>query len=425
MWSRIKDASKIRIELIILFFFYIYAVPFTFFPVHTGRVVELAIYLIVPLLLLRKKILISKEYMLAIKLLFAFFILEVTTIVITILLNVDADYAYLKYPIIKFFDLVLPSALLIIYLTERYSYDEIIINLLYMMSLQAIISIAMAISPLFFDFLMSIMNGSEYRQYIYERYHGFRGVGLSVTSMFDFAIIQALSLLIVLFLNPNHKIKIIYISLAVVLSLSSSVLGGRIGLVIISLVVAFFIIFYKNFKHHKKLLLILCVLLTMFVVIFVAVVGVESRIIQWAFEMFINVYKNGSLMTTSMKELSSSMYYSLPAEIFILGSGVTDISNSSLFPPTDSGYMRLVIFYGVFGSAVLYFSFVTVLGYWLMMEKHNKLNGNISFPLVFVAILFISQYKGPIMIGGIMTMKLMFVLMFLRVNLLGTRPIDD
>ncbi len=425
MLSKFKCESKIKAELIVLFFFYIYAVPFTFLPVHTGRVVELTVYLVASLFLFRKKMLISNEYMLVIKLLFAFFILEVTTIVITILFNVDADYTYLKYPIIKFFDLVLPSALLLIYLTERYSYDEIIINILYMMSVQAIISIAMAISPLFFDFLMSIINGSEYRQYIYERYHGFRGVGLSVTSMFDFAIIQALSLLVVLFLSPNHKIKITYISLAVVLSLSSSVLGGRIGLVIISLVVVFFIIFYKDFKHHKKLLLSLCVLLTMFVIIFVAVVGVENRFIQWAFEMFINAFENGSLMTTSMKELSSSMYYSLPTEIFILGSGVTDISNSSLFPPTDSGYMRLVIFYGIFGSAVLYLSFIAVLGYWSVMEKRNKLNGNISFPLVFVTILFISQYKGPIMIGGIMTMKLMFVLMFLRFHFLGTRSIDD
>src|SRR5690606_974180 len=90
---------------------------------------------------------------------------------------------------------------------------------------------------------------------------------------------------------------------------------------------------------------------------------IEESIVPYAFEMFINLMEGGKLETNSSNVLKQ-MYFPIDANSFLWGeSYYFDPVKGGFYRNTDAGYMRQILFYGIFGSLLLY------LFYYILVKK--------------------------------------------------------
>src|SRR5690606_35287696 len=179
-----------------------------------------------------------------------------------------------------------------------------------------------------------------------------------------------------------------------------------------------FAIFYlvlsqgKRFRKIYEFLKLLCltgVFTTLIYLFFLPTAVrdiVDNKLLPFAFELYYNYNETGSFSTSSTDALKE-MYFPVRYETFLFGDAMFVDINGSYYMHTDAGYMRYLLFYGVFGSIFIllytYFLYFKIpMG--LITRNIRKKNGerftdDLFFFLLVFAYLLTLHYKGVALLG--------------------------
>jgi hypothetical protein len=136
----------------------------------------------------------------------------------------------------------------------------------------------------------------------------------------------------------------------------------------------------------------------------------KTTVLPFAFEFFYNYEETREFTTFSTEGLIEDHYYSLPYETIMYGKGKFSNMDKTFYGHTDAGYMRSILFGGIFFALCLliYQALYFLQPLALARESRDKLN--YIFFLTLFAALFVFEYKG-IVIGVNKTYDATFYLM--------------
>lgn len=178
-----------------------------------------------------------------------------------------------------------------------------------------------------------------------------------------------------------------------------TVMYGRIGSVVAALSILILIGYFVGKPRSLNIALgtiigavfILVLLLTMSV--FVSPIRVW---VEWAFEMFFNLFRSGEFSSVSTSVLFGQMYFVPDLKSFLIGNGLfTDPVTGSYYMSTDVGFMRNILFYGFIPTSLLYFSAVYLVSRISKLLKLDKKSGTFFFILVLI-LFFVFEIKGAV-----------------------------
>ncbi len=132
---------------------------------------------------------------------------------------------------------------------------------------------------------------------------------------------------------------------------------------------------------------------------------VEKDLLPYTFEFYYTYMETGEFSTSSSDKLNE-MYFPVEYETLLLGDGRYTGDDGSYYMHTDAGYMRYLLFYGLFGSIFIMFLmfrvyFFRVFKYiWANSYAPAKIakNDNLFFIILLVYYLVI-HYKGVVVFG--------------------------
>ncbi|WP_027108688.1 hypothetical protein [Lacticigenium naphthae] len=222
--------------------------------------------------------------------------------------------------------------------------------------------------------------------------------GFRQTLRFSLAVVLNVYLLIT-HISTKAKINIVFY-FSMFFLLIGTLLYGRIGSVasVLALGIAFLLfLYYQNGLH-----LFISYLLGLVSLVFILLVGsLLSETINtwfnWAFEIIINLFRTGEATSVSTTALFENMYF-LPTikEFFVGEAYFTDPITGSYFGSTDVGFLRSLLFFGIFPTLLNYF--IPLLIIFFMFNNLLKNNGKAAhvllFCLLFLFIVF--EIKGGI-----------------------------
>lgn len=104
------------------------------------------------------------------------------------------------------------------------------------------------------------------------------------------------------------------------------------------------------------------------------------------FEGFFNYLDTGQFVTKSTNQLST-MYVHPSMQTFLYGDGYYTVLGS-YYMQTDVGYLRPLLFWGIFGEILYYGQLIPLIyGIYLRLKRHNGMF------FVMLCILFIIPYE--------------------------------
>ncbi|MFY4792122.1 hypothetical protein ACOTVU_07665 [Aliarcobacter butzleri] len=239
-----------------------------------------------------------------------------------------------------------------------------------------------------------------------------RATGLSYGTGDALSFIQAFSFLCglyIIYYKKQYFINIIFLALIFI----SIIFIGRTGLVItiIGTILYSFSLLKDNFFPIIKFFLISLFLLIIFIFIGFQISDEKFlRIINWAFEFYFSFANDGTFETSTTSVLRD-MYFLPSKELDILfgeGHYLHPFDKDINYIPSDSGYIRTIFFGGFFTLILLILFYL----YILFIFKKFLSNKEFIFIFIFFILLFIVQYKIPILYYGT-TMRMIFVLLII------------
>ncbi|PPL00839.1 hypothetical protein SAMN05444682_10759 [Parapedobacter indicus] len=191
---------------------------------------------------------------------------------------------------------------------------------------------------------------------------GFRALALSGNPFFDLAAGFGLCYLLFfyrLITEYAGKISISQIALFTLLVIGTFFAGrtGFVGLLIA--VIYYFIVMgqplYRKFLQFLTIFLLIGLggLSIYWVLPFEIQSLVTGTLLPFAFEFLYSYFDEGTLTTVST-DMLSEMYFTIDWQTFIFGDGKYINPDGSYYLYTDAGYMRNILFYGIFGTMVLF-----------------------------------------------------------------------
>lgn len=301
--------------------------------------------------------------------------------------------------------------------------------------IQSVLIFLMLFHVPFREISFSIINSPE-REEVNARYGGFRGLGYAASVTYDFAVLQSMALMFIPYLTIRAKRlhTVILLALSYFIILGGVLISGRTGLLGVFLSACLMVyhslrwsprslLLNKNFlKSSYFYLFILTVFAFSYFFFLDATVRLylEEFVFPYAFELFINFFETGSAATRSTDNLST-MYFPIDWDTFFWGDGYySNPYGTGFYRETDAGYMRQILFYGVFGSLLLYFFYMVLVAKVLACPV--KRDYQVIF-LSLVGYLFVVQYKGDILMGSSFCIKVIFILyLLIQTNSGSLRP---
>jgi hypothetical protein len=248
---------------------------------------------------------------------------------------------------------------------------------------------------------------------LFERYGGFRGLGFAHSLTYDLAIFISISQILIFYnILINKEIKNVFLWVVIWLVLFLAIiLTGRSGLLgaFLSLLLLFFA--FTKYRAMKTLFYICLLFILTFYLLLTLFYDnpVFQRIYNYGFELFINFSNEGSFSTRSSTTLLQRMYFFSDNNTFFFGDGYwNNPFGDGYYMHTDAGFMRHVLFYGVFPSFLLYLVYLYI---FFTIARYNK--NNIIFIIMVFSILLIfiaGQFKGNFLVGSAMNIK--FIMIF-------------
>jgi hypothetical protein len=284
---------------------------------------------------------------------------------------------------------------------------------------QAVLIVSMFISPEVREVLWSI-NEKSYLSSLNERYGGIRGLGLSGELAYTLSVLLSIGCIMIVYRsieNVNKYKSSLYFLLLVV----GVMFSGRTGWAGVGLSLLFLL--YTRTKYKMLTLSVQNFFKSSALIVFVAFLvylslgpsitrTVEDTLIPFAFEVFINLFQEGELTATSL-QATEDMYFWVPEMSFWFGDGrfvSLPGEDHSYYMRTDPGYMRHILFYGFFGSSLLYLTYASI-PFYLYSNNLSIRNGDYKTAIFMVILyLFIVHWKGDVLVGSNSNVKILFLL---------------
>ena len=87
--------------------------------------------------------------------------------------------------------------------------------------------------------------------------------------------------------------------------------------------------------------------------VFIYFFASNEELINWAFELFINLGESGELESSSTNQLKDMYIFPDNISTWLLGDGKS-IDGNGFYMNTDVGYIRSIFYWGIIGSIVYY-----------------------------------------------------------------------
>ncbi|HJE03303.1 MAG TPA: hypothetical protein K8U92_05430 [Aliarcobacter thereius] len=290
--------------------------------------------------------------------------------------------------------------------------------LVFVALLQAVfIFLMLFIAPLR-EFIFSLTQSTANE--VFARYGGFRGLGFAHSTTYDLAMFMSITMMFISYfiIYPqtlqNTTRKSICISCWVfiwIILFAAVLMTGRSGLLGIFLSILLLLFGFKKYSTLKGIFyfsLFFIILGTTMHFIFSGN-PVYERIFKFAFELFINFFQNGEFRTGSSDVLLNKMYFYPGDKTFLFGDGYwVDPTGVGYYMHTDAGFMRHILFYGIFSSVLFYLLYMYIFkNIFSLAYKNNILK------ILFISILIIfvaGHFKGSFLNASAMNIKLLMIL---------------
>jgi hypothetical protein len=420
-----------RVSFVILLFLFVYNPPFKFLSIYPGFIISLF-----SIVLLISHSLSKKQSFYSLKNIFPFSFILILTIYsfIIVFIHESYEFAIAKGYILFIIAYIIGPYIILHILKKRNELDlnNVLKYFILISVIQSVIMILMLLFPNLKEFFFSIQKDD--RQFLHLESGGFRMLGLAYGVVWDLGFIQSLSTIFIVWLLPRLKNKNHFwlYSFAYLLIFISIVMSGRTGffgifISILLLLYNFFVV-KKNVKYYGRFLLSL--LITSFLTFKIIYASISpdlryllsDKIIPWAFEMFINSNEGNGLETKSSNNLKD-MYFEVSTSTFLFGDGYYSdpTDKAAYYLGTDAGYMRQLLFYGLFGSIMLY-SFYLLIFKKIMNAVYNSFDKSTILMFFLIAFYyFFAHVKGDVFMGGDMPLRVLFILYFLLDNKLYSK----
>ncbi|MCE0846442.1 hypothetical protein LVQ79_12855 [Buttiauxella sp. A2-C1_F] len=262
--------------------------------------------------------------------------------------------------------------------------------------IQSLIIISCLINPMLREFVGYFQ--FEDAVAVSERYNGIRGLALAGPQFFALACSYIFVFIFIAHDFVHGKLSLKYVSITIPIMLLATFSIGRTAL--LGAVVYFLIAVTSKIN---KLAINIKVIKSLFIYLFLFGVGILyvmfnpalsellfNNLIPFAFEFIIKYLDTGTASTTST-DILQNMYFPISDYTFLLGDGMYSAVNGvGYYMGTDAGYMRPILFGGVFFFLMLamhwLFSFCYGLG--VIYGRY------ISFIILVVTLIL--QYKGEV-----------------------------
>lgn len=239
------------------------------------------------------------------------------------------------------------------------------------------------------DYYIIVENETYITRYGLMGYSGFQ-VALKVV----FAVVINIYLIFeenFAFHKENISLYIAYLILIV-----GSLLYGRIAMVeTIVLTLILIVCFIINNKKIFKYFLTCFIVIVMFLIALYNINDTTRMWINWSLAPFVNFIETGKIYTGSSDIVLKKMIFIPPAETILHGDGYyTDIEGNGYYKSTDVGFMRPILFYGIFFTIVGYLSILIPIISIFKKGIREKEKKKIVFALCWMIVLIISEIKG-------------------------------
>jgi hypothetical protein len=280
---------------------------------------------------------------------------------------------------------------------------------------QSFIVIAMMFIPSIKDFIQGFSQSAEAIERM-STYMGVRGLGLTGSIAFGFAITMAILLFsclrgVDLVKNEGlikvNSIVFLIIAFACLSAGRTSVIGIVLGLIYLLLI---------NIKNIYSIIRVFSVITILIIVIwysFTFLLDKQSSIYsvfeyysKYVFQSVYNYVNTGSFSVSSVDSLIDKMYF-LPDGDLVFGHGKYTTDTDRYYMETDAGYMRFLLYFGTFGSALIYTLFTLIFVY-VFIKAGGGLN--LFYYLLFLFFMsIILHYKGEVILYNVAYMKVLFM----------------
>ena len=398
----------------VLLFFYIYGFHIRAFGFNSVKIV---LALVVFEFMHSQKVFIKKSF-----------------VYLGLYLSIIVFYSYAKTAYVGYYDVTFPRNTLLILVEDLglgvlfgsnlivrgYSTKRIVDIIINVIVAQSVIVILMYFIDPFRNFMFSVQSSAAFSEVssIESEFYKFRGLGLSYHLFYDLGFLQSFGLVLIMYQYLIAKtLSIISVVKYFIILITVFVIArtGLIGILVSIIIFIFSSVYNHNFLSVyflKRLVIITCILFMLpFLLPKSAINDFNNKIYPWFFEWYENYKITGRVSTMSSDILTKEMYYELENQLFWYGNGIYKRGSASFEGLTDAGYMRVLIYFGIVGSLLLY-------GYYVLMMIMSLIYGEKKYkliPIMFILCLFIVHYKGDVFTGSPLNLRLLHILFIILV----------
>lgn len=313
------------------------------------------------------------------------------------------------------------------------SFDQLVESFLKIGIIQSLIMLSCLFVPPLKTLVLAVMeadpqshNFSGFETLEAENY--FRGFALAADRTLGMSVFlsNVLMLFTLKLYNSNLRyslFKIIGFCFCFLILSIGGILAARtffVGLLLNFGMIAYFMFFSSNqnvgLKNVKKYFWGVIIMIIMAIVLVpIAIYLLYPELVEmfelaynWAFEMFINFFQEGTLETSSSSDLMTNHLSVIPTDLktILIGDDNRTFNNGIHYMGqyTDSGYLRMLFVFGIVGSLPFY-----IFWYWVL-RKVYKFNSNVFGIGIFLICLginlFVCQIKYDVFPGSSINFKL-------------------
>jgi hypothetical protein len=242
---------------------------------------------------------------------------------------------------------------------------------------------------------------------------GWRHMGLTGFTAYNMGILLALAFSLSFFLFIKQCVsfrKLVFLSVCFI---STSFIAAR------SSYIAFFFFgcYFMRFIKRGRIIIFIAFIVILFIITYICLYTRSLNdknfkyIFDWMFSLINDIIfnKKSLINNHSVRVISDNFYWLPDPQTFLIGDGrYAPISGEGYYMSTDAGYMRRLLYYGIFASAIYYVSFAFYVV--VIIKSSNRYTDIAGLLIVMIIIAFFMQYKGDFFIDAGEYFRLFFLL---------------
>lgn len=408
-----NNKMKLLVNILLFFVIFNFPIPYIYNSIILATIISLPFYLFGKGSNRNTKLLIFLFKSGKVKKLLILFVLICFLTIFWILLHNGSDWSLLKANVLALISVgvtIYMLPLVVNYCFNKYNSLIEITNLfITLFVIQSMIQILAFVFPWMAEFTAFFQ-----KKEISEReFYGIRALALTGNPFFTLS--SSYGFVFILYFYNLVMNKIRFPILTFVLLLIGSFFAGRTAFVGLVFGLIYYIFVFGKFnlflKNIFKLIFYLSVAILLMTLSYKVLPKniinvVDNTLLPWVFEFLYTYQETGTLATTSSDHLNE-MYFKIPDYTMFYGDAKYTNSDGSYYMHTDGGYMRTILFYGIFGVSVY-----VIMQFLIIKELFKFSNSNAKKLLIITLVIYllVLNYKGEVLMHSTMIQP-MFCLM--------------